>query len=120
MRVGFTRGIHPVVTGRTGISNTDMIKVNLGPVRRHVTGITWLGGNNVRRAFTDGNDAVVTTFTGADDFRMIHDSHGYPADRGMTRLANVCCENMIRWLARGDRAFVARNTATQYFGMIHV
>jgi len=51
-----------------------------------VTGIT---AGNMRRLFTDGNNAVVTGAAGTDDLRVVDCHHGREYVGGVTVLADV-------------------------------
>ena len=73
-----TTSSYPVVTGNTGSSNTGVIKSHVSPVRGDVAGIARFDGDDVRRPFTDSNGAIVATFTGANDLRVIHRRHRQP------------------------------------------
>lgn len=115
----FTRAIYPIVTSAARGGNASMIKADIHPPGDHVAGITGLGGDDVGRPFTGGDNAVVTAFASSNDFAVIHCGGWYPRRRDMTSLAIVGGIDVSARLTGGNNAIVTRPASTQHLIMIH-
>jgi len=83
MRRAFAGGGETIVTTDTGLgANIGVIKSRTKPGGGHMADIASRGSRYVGWPFSDGDDPVVATFTGADDFGVIHAGayHGHPTD----------------------------------------
>lgn len=85
MRIGLAGGNDAIVTALASALGFIVINGGRGhPGRGHVTGITHITGENMRRALARGNHAIVTGLAGADDLVVIHCGGGRPYGRAMT------------------------------------
>lgn len=122
------RGDHIVVAAAAGADDLGMIHRR----RRHrlpgngtglMAAIAQLAAANMVRRLTAGDDAVVTTETGADDLGMVHTArdHRQPLGRQlvMTQLAIVRGREM-RWrLAAGAHAIMAQDATAGERRVVH-
>ena len=61
-----------IVAGDTGVRGRTVIKARDQPIIRAMTNIARRGGRNMRGTLAGGNHAVMTTFTGAIHFIVVH------------------------------------------------
>ena len=84
-----------------------------------MTWLTDITGIDVRQAFTDDDDIVVTGETGFSRRRMVKDRY-YPRRGGMTNLAGFTGGNMRdRILARRNNSIVTRGAGAIHLGVIN-
>ena len=115
-------GDDAIVTGLASAVDLRMIHDgHWNPARWCVTGVTLIGGIDVRCGFARRNDGVMTTLTGATDFIVIHGGYGNPARIDVAGLAQIRCVDMRRSpaaFARGDGAVVTGDASIRGGGVI--
>ena len=95
MSCRFWRRNNPVVTSYARFTGGAVIKHHFCPVDRIMANITGFSGRKMRRTFTGRDHAIVTAFTSASDFGVVHNADRCPGRINMTSFAygtgiNVC------------------------------